>query len=133
MKCKYASSGCNYPEGDCIGLCDQDETRAQAVTAALRNPRGWADAICVAAVLTVPAGLMYLRPDCRLMLFILAAVLMVMYAAVYWSFCYWFDSKYPNAEKDQAKYLREAQRLQRKADKQVNSRSRMRVVQIFKP
>lgn len=23
MTCQYASSGCNYPEGECLGLCNQ--------------------------------------------------------------------------------------------------------------
>ena len=31
MPCTYASSGCNYPEGECIGLCHYVEDPAEVM------------------------------------------------------------------------------------------------------
>jgi hypothetical protein len=29
MTCQYASSGCNFPEGECLGLCVQSTQQAE--------------------------------------------------------------------------------------------------------
>lgn len=53
--------------------------------------------LCAALVLGAIV-LTHLRPECRLMFVIFAALLVAMYGAVYWAFCLWFDSRYPSAQ-----------------------------------
>lgn len=53
MNCKYASSGCNYPESECIGACTHG---MESVNHALGRPRWFWSAVTVALIVLLCAS-----------------------------------------------------------------------------